>query len=1012
MIVVYFDPRQTRNRFPSKVSAMRPCSPLRRVATIYWNFLILAGLSFASISAEQNKPATVIVSGKVLSVAGVPAANATVRLSLAYGKLNEHITTKDDGTFELAINVQRAALPGIAVRASSSDGEQLAVTRLKTENDVVKTNDLVIQLSETKVGSIRVVDAEDKPLDGASVAVQLNFPNNVTGLLTDESGSVTFRYPKSDRIQAIVAWKDNEGLDYRVYALPRHQRSDMLTQSPEFPSETGETLRLDGAKPLRVRMTDTDGNPIPSIRSYVWLLKKDSEANQLNLSFFVDAFSETTDEKGELEFAWLPAWQMDPLQIWPSADEFVRSRGIYDPATGDGSFEMQLDRLVPIRGTVTAADGSPASEITVSARGDGYSMDDSSGTATTDEQGNYEIHVAPEQIYLVTVRDSRWAAAPQTGFAVRANEPVTDKDFVLREATRVFGTLTDESDGEPIPNQRVIVYQYGSDLNSMEGVELKNPEQSRKWVCPMAFYHAISDENGNFEFTLGDGHYDIRPPKQEKADKFEIAGQSELEMNVTTVLRKEVELTGKVTAATDGEPVASATIEGVPQDFRGRDWQASSAADGTFRVMRYKEPTYVHVENPAKTLAAVVIVDPEQTSLDVRLEPTASVTGRLLADDTEQPWPNQKIEYGINVPAATGQTWSTRFGGSVVTDSEGQFTIDGLVGGFEYSVNLGVTKEGYYRSLPKWKVASGESLSLGDVQAPPPPKRYVPPTLEERIAGAFAVKGTPMERYERALNSIKLVNQHLLVVFGQGEDPRIHQLMQIRYEDKDFREMRDEFLFMAIPTGGEKQNAAIELAEKLDESITAKRGDFLLVILDHDGQKVATIDSDAACDGDELSKENLFKILRQHQTESLDALELLDEALARAKAENKRIIVQETATWCGPCHRLSGFLKENREWEEDYILVKMDHRWKGAREIMKELRDGAEGGIPWFAILDASGKKLVTSNHAESGSNIGFPSSETGQSHFAAMLNQTRQRLSEDDVAKFVNKLASSNEDK
>ena len=819
-----------------------------------------------------------------------------------------------------------------------------------------------------------------------------------------------FRYPKSDRIGAIVAWKDHLGLDYRVYALPRNQRSDILAKVPEFPEESGETLRLEGAEPLRVRITDDKGKPIPSIRNYVWLLQKDSEANQLNLSYFSEPLSESTDENGELTFNWMPAWQTKKIQIWPSSDDFVRTRGVYDPEIGDGTFEMQLDRLVPIGGKVTDADGSPVANITVAARGAGYTMDDDSGTATTDDHGNYEIHVAPEQIYLVTVKDARWAAAPQTGFAVRANEPVTNKDFVLREATRVFGTLTDESTGDPIPDQRVIVYQYGTDLNSLEGVELRNTDNSRRWVRPMLFYDQTTDQDGRFEFALGDGSFDIRPPTQSKADKFEIAGQSELEMNVTTVVRKEVELTGKVTAAAEGEPVASAMLQGVPQSFLGRDWQAKSAADGTFRVMRYKEPTYVHVKTQDNTLAAVVIVDPEQTTLDVSLHPTGSISGRLLADDTELPMPNQKINYGIDVPSDTGRTWSTRFGSSVTTDSEGRFSIDGLVGGQEYSVNLGVTEEGLYRSLPKWKVESGETLNLGDVQVPPPPKRYVPPTLEERIAGAFAVKGTPMERYERALKPIKLVNQHLLVVFGRSADPRIHQLMQIRYEDKDFREMRDEFLFMAIPTGGEKQKAAMALAKELDESIDGKRGEFLLVILDSDGQKVATVDSDAVCDGDELSKEKLFKVLGNHLTQRIDAQALLEEALAKAKTENKRVIVQETATWCGPCHRLSGFLKENREWEEDYILVKMDHRWKGAREIMKEIRDGAEGGIPWFAILDASGKKLATSNHSESGSNIGFPSSEEGQAHFAAMLNQTRQRLSEEDVAKFVNKLASPNE--
>ena len=80
----------------------------------------------------------------------------------------------------------------------------------------------------------------------------------------------------------------------------------------------------------------------------------------------------------------------------------------------------------------------------------------------------------------------------------------------------------------------------------------------------------------------------------------------------------------------------------------------------------------------------------------------------------------------------------------------------------------------------------------------------------------------------------------------------------------------------------------------------------------------------------------------------------------------------------------------------------MDHRWTGAKEIMAELRDGAEGGIPWFAILDADGKKLATSNSLEGGENIGYPSEAGGQVHFAHMLNTTRQRMSEADVQSLI----------
>lgn len=58
----------------------------------------------------------------------------------------------------------------------------------------------------------------------------------------------------------------------------------------------------------------------------------------------------------------------------------------------------------------------------------------------------------------------------------------------------------------------------------------------------------------------------------------------------------------------------------------------------------------------------------------------------------------------------------------------------------------------------------------------------------------------------------------------------------------------------------------------------------------------------------------------------------------------------------------------------------------------------ADGGIPWFVILDASGKKLVTSNLPDSGRNIGFPSEEEGQRHFASVLKSTRLRMTDQEV--------------
>ena len=102
------------------------------------------------------------------------------------------------------------------------------------------------------------------------------------------------------------------------------------------------------------------------------------------------------------------------------------------------------------------------------------------------------------------------------------------------------------------------------------------------------------------------------------------------------------------------------------------------------------------------------------------------------------------------------------------------------------------------------------------------------------------------------------------------------------------------------------------------------------------------------------------------------------------------------------------FLERERvKWERDYIWVKMDHRWIGAREKMKELRDGADGGVPWWAILNEDGKVLVTSNEGE-GNNIGYPRSKSERAHFRTMLEQTAIRLKADDITSLVDALNSS----
>jgi hypothetical protein len=106
------------------------------------------------------------------------------------------------------------------------------------------------------------------------------------------------------------------------------------------------------------------------------------------------------------------------------------------------------------------------------------------------------------------------------------------------------------------------------------------------------------------------------------------------------------------------------------------------------------------------------------------------------------------------------------------------------------------------------------------------------------------------------------------------------------------------------------------------------------------------------------------------------------------------------AAGLGSQHTLPRFLDQHRDkWEMDHLWIKLDHRWTGALDIAKRLRDKAEGGIPWTAILDADGKVLATSNDSK-GTNIGFPGDAAAVVHFSAMLRSTAQRLTEADIVR------------
>jgi hypothetical protein len=86
-------------------------------------------------------------------------------------------------------------------------------------------------------------------------------------------------------------------------------------------------------------------------------------------------------------------------------------------------------------------------------------------------------------------------------------------------------------------------------------------------------------------------------------------------------------------------------------------------------------------------------------------------------------------------------------------------------------------------------------------------------------------------------------------------------------------------------------------------------------------------------------------------------------------------------------------------FDGDYITVKIDtDRMTHGRSVAEQLRGTPQGrgGIPWIAILDSKGEKLMTSDGPAG--NIGYPAEPQEIEHFIAMLRATAKSMTSEQI--------------
>jgi thiol:disulfide interchange protein len=102
--------------------------------------------------------------------------------------------------------------------------------------------------------------------------------------------------------------------------------------------------------------------------------------------------------------------------------------------------------------------------------------------------------------------------------------------------------------------------------------------------------------------------------------------------------------------------------------------------------------------------------------------------------------------------------------------------------------------------------------------------------------------------------------------------------------------------------------------------------------------------------------------------ESADGSEQIAKAVAAAKKQNKRVLLQFGANWCGWCHKLHNLFHSDQaihdKLEASFVVVLVDVN-KGHNKDLVARYNAEKLGLPSLVVLDAEGKHLTTKNTDE-----------------------------------------------
>jgi thioredoxin-related protein len=250
----------------------------------------------------------------------------------------------------------------------------------------------------------------------------------------------------------------------------------------------------------------------------------------------------------------------------------------------------------------------------------------------------------------------------------------------------------------------------------------------------------------------------------------------------------------------------------------------------------------------------------------------------------------------------------------------------------------------------------------------------------------------------KASERAKHDNTRILLMFGGDWCGWCHKLHNLLNTNRDVAKvLYNEYVLVMVDL--EAQNAA-PLLKTCKEALSREElqrgiGYPFLAVLDADGNVVTAQRTDRLEEGDHHDPKKVLDFLNQWKVPPQDARRVVADALSRASAHDRRVLLTFGAPWCGWCHKLHDWLAQPQVaaiLERDYLIAQVESdRMTDGPEVMKKYRLDTSGSIPWYVILDSQGKSLATADSPRG--NIGYPFQPAEIDHFLGTVKDTARRI-------------------